>query len=135
MYGKSGRGIALGVTLIAMLAGICEATVVIQTGNYTYDAVPSMPADFGPPIAAEGVGGVLIVGSPEDGCSALDVPDHLDEGQPWIALLARTQGKYDECTFDVKVRHAENNSQVPQFLLSALFKCGLPPPSGPPSQN
>lgn len=34
---------------------------VVQTGNYTFDPLDDMPADFGPRIPAEGLEGFLIV--------------------------------------------------------------------------
>lgn len=37
--------------------GICAA----QTGNYSFDPLPDMPADFGPRVPAEGVEGLLVV--------------------------------------------------------------------------
>ena len=32
-----------------------------QTGNYSFDPLPDMPADFGPRVPAEGVEGILVV--------------------------------------------------------------------------
>lgn len=32
-----------------------------QTGNYSFDPLPDMPADFGPRIPPEGVEGLLVV--------------------------------------------------------------------------
>lgn len=33
----------------------------LQTGNYSFDPLPDMPADFGPRVPPEGVEGVLVV--------------------------------------------------------------------------
>ena len=33
----------------------------VQTGNYSFDPLPDMPADFGPRIPPEGVEGLLVV--------------------------------------------------------------------------
>ena len=36
-------------------------SALLQTSNYTFDPLADMPADFGPPIPAQGVEGFLIV--------------------------------------------------------------------------
>ena len=33
----------------------------VQTGNYSFDPLPDMPADFGPRVPPEGVEGLLVV--------------------------------------------------------------------------
>lgn len=38
-----------------------RARLFVQTGNYSFDALPDMPADFGPRIPPEGVEGLLVV--------------------------------------------------------------------------
>ena len=35
-----------------------------QTGNYSLDELPDLPAAFGPPVPPEGVSGLLMVSSP-----------------------------------------------------------------------
>lgn len=80
-----------------------SATVVIQVNNFTFDAMADIPADFGPRLPNEGVAGLLVLADPEDGCSPLQVPDYALDSQ-WIALISRSQGRQDDCTFDVKVR-------------------------------
>lgn len=37
--------------------------VPLQTGDYQYNQLADMPADFGPPLKAKGVSGLLVVGS------------------------------------------------------------------------
>lgn len=62
-----------------------------------------MPASFGPEIPNEGLSGMLVLADPISACSPLKIPDFVQSSQPWIALISRSQGKSDECTFDVKV--------------------------------
>ncbi len=38
-----------------------KARLFLQTGNYSFDALPDMPADFGPRVPPEGVEGILVV--------------------------------------------------------------------------
>ncbi|EFN56592.1 hypothetical protein CHLNCDRAFT_51582 [Chlorella variabilis] len=91
--------LAAGVLLAcSLLLPSCSAMVVMQTGNFSLE-FPSLPADFGPPIPAEGVSGLLLVAQPEDACSELTPPEKA--GAPWVALIARSQQK-DGCTFDIK---------------------------------
>ena len=76
--------------------------MVLAVSNYTFEAMSDLQADFGPSVPDEGIGGLLVLADPLDGCSSLSLPDFIDD-QPWVALIARTQGRSDDCTFDVKV--------------------------------
>ena len=68
----------------------------MQTGNYSFDPFPDMPADFGPRIPATGVEGLLVVSF--DGVAVLRlakrrgnvlsyVNDHISLSLPFRAGL------------------------------------------------
>ncbi|KAK9809940.1 hypothetical protein WJX72_002135 [[Myrmecia] bisecta] len=99
------RAAAAWVLLAAVLLPSARSSVVLQTGNYTFDSMADMPADFGPRISPDGVQGLLVVADPEDACTKLEVP--VTDSKPWIALIVRSQRVHTNCTFDFKVRHAE----------------------------
>lgn len=106
-------GILLAVILCCLPSA--SATVVIQVNNFTFDAMADIPADFGPGLPNEGVAGFLVLADPEDGCSPLEVPDYA-LGNSWIALISRSQGRHDDCTFDVKVRFADQAGAVAAII-------------------
>ncbi|KAK9810717.1 hypothetical protein WJX73_002159 [Symbiochloris irregularis] len=94
-----------GVTASLSRRARCSADLVVQTGNFTYEPVMDMPADFGPEIPAMGVFGLLLVAEPEDACTPLSPPSTQE---PWIALIVRSEARQTNCSFDVKVQNAEN---------------------------
>lgn len=72
-----------------------------------FDPFPDLPADFGADVPDEGLDGLLLVADPEDACSPLRAPARRYD-EPWVALISRSQHAHPtNCTFDVKVRHAE----------------------------
>lgn len=91
-------------TILLLCCQISSATVVVQVDSFTFDALSDLPASFGPAIPNEGLSGLLVLADPSSACSKLKVPDFVKEiSQPWIALISRSQGESDKCTFDVKV--------------------------------
>ncbi|KDD77015.1 hypothetical protein H632_c39p0, partial [Helicosporidium sp. ATCC 50920] len=95
--------IAIFVAL-ALYVHCIRAYVILKSGNQTYDAIPSVPAEFGPPLPDRGVEGLLVVADPEAACSPLKPPPGPGR---WVALILRTQGSPAPCHFDLKVLHAE----------------------------
>ena len=60
--------LSCSIQLVGLLDAIMQYDVFIplprwhlQTGNYSFDPLPDMPADFGPRVPPEGVEGVLVV--------------------------------------------------------------------------
>lgn len=91
-------------TILLLCCQISFAAVVVQIDSFTFDALSDMPASFGPEIPNEGLSGLLVLADPSSACSPLKIPDFAKESsQPWIALISRSQGESDDCTFDVKV--------------------------------
>lgn len=64
--------------------------------------LPQLPADFGPAIPDSGLEGLLYLANPQDACSTLTTPPGA-KGKRWVALIKRTQGLVETCTFDRKV--------------------------------
>lgn len=79
----------------------------MQTGNYTYDPLTDMPADFGPEISPDGVQGLLVIADPEDACLPVSGPA-IGPDQEWVALIVRSEAQQTNCSFDVKVKNAED---------------------------
>eukprot|EP00873_Tetraselmis_striata_P010111 jgi/Tetstr1/430375/TSEL_020187.t1 len=124
------------ICVISLLAGAVPSlsSVVIQTGNFTLDPFADLPADFGPRIPPEGISGWLVVADPEDACKPLKNNlrwlDHSanstaglrlahannasqpQDGRRWVALIVRSQGQQPNCTFDAKVRRAQEAGAV-----------------------
>jgi hypothetical protein len=111
----SARGVTplLGILFIQFLLlskNVALATVVVQIDSFTFDALSDMPASFGPKVPNEGLSGLLVVAEPSSACSPLQLPQFVSQiSQPWIALISRSQGEDEECTFDVKVRFNSRN--------------------------
>lgn len=99
------------LALLAISSVPVIADVYIMTKTYNLDAMPDLPADFGPDIPVEGIEGALRVASPEDGCTDFT---YTDFSISWIALIARQQQFHTapNCTFDIKVRHAQEAGAV-----------------------
>ncbi|KAF5842769.1 hypothetical protein DUNSADRAFT_5141 [Dunaliella salina] len=97
-----------------------QADVYVLTRSYILEPLPSLQADFGPPISAEGVDGVLRLADPLDACSPFTF---TDTKQPWVALISREQRhKSIECTFDLKVRHAEQAGAQAAIVYDDLYE-------------
>lgn len=105
--------------LAAFFAAPAEGSVVLRSGNTTFDPLPDQPADFGPRIAREGVSGLLLAANPEDACSPLEVP--LVDG-PWIALISRSQRMQANCTFDAKVKFAQRAGAVAAIIYDDTYE-------------
>ena len=102
----------------------------MQSGNYSFDAMADMPADFGPDVPTEGItaplwvcsttqlalllpcsgdlfqrhicqGPTAQVADPEDACQPIRPPPKAAEG--FIALIQRSEELSADCSFDVKV--------------------------------
>ncbi|KAI5635851.1 PA domain-containing protein [Phthorimaea operculella] len=90
-----------------LLATRAAADIVVLTQDVPHTIVEElrdMPADFGPDVPLEGLKGFLVVGEPEDGCTAIKPPPAADNfTKKWIVLLARYN-----CSFEIKVRNAQN---------------------------
>lgn len=65
---------------------------------------PDAPAHFGDHVPIEGIKGLLVYSKPAEACSPIEKPPQrkLYSGK-WIVLIKRCG-----CTFEEKVRHAEN---------------------------
>eukprot|EP00879_Flechtneria_rotunda_P003265 GHRR01003490.1.p1 GENE.GHRR01003490.1~~GHRR01003490.1.p1 ORF type:complete len:766 (+),score=335.12 GHRR01003490.1:402-2699(+) len=101
--------IAWIVAFVLLLVRAARAQVLgdvfIYTNNYTFDPFPDLPADFGPEVPDEGIDGYLRVADPDDACQPFT---YNVTHETWIALISRSQQQHpSNCTFDVKVRHAE----------------------------
>ncbi|GAB4815028.1 hypothetical protein N2152v2_002074 [Parachlorella kessleri] len=115
----SGRSLFLVAWLVVVCGRRSLASVVLQTGNLTYDALADMPADFGPRVPAEGVRGLLVVADPEDACE----PQRLSHiGAPWVALVVRSQEKLKNCTFDVKVSNVEAAGAIAAIVYDDIYE-------------
>ncbi|KAL6784548.1 hypothetical protein ACKKBF_B02240 [Auxenochlorella protothecoides x Auxenochlorella symbiontica] len=101
-------GIPFGAACLLLLAWskTTGASVTLESSNITFDPIPSLPADFGPAIPDSGLEGLLYLANPQDACSTLTTPPGA-KGKRWVALIKRTQGLVETCTFDRKVAHAE----------------------------
>lgn len=81
-----------------------------------------MVASFGPPVPVDGIAGDLYLADPPEGCTPLTPPDLPSGDARWIALIARSHARSDECTFDVKVRHAEAAGAVAAVVYDDMFE-------------
>eukprot|EP00890_Picochlorum_soloecismus_P001878 jgi/Picsp_1/2691/NSC_00921-R1_protein len=132
------------------VATLGEATVLLRTGNYSYQAIQDIPAQFGPRIPQQGLSGIVKVVKPLDACSPLTSPkrsrgagghgsfrvkdgkqknmgskyEYIESDLPWIALIARSRHdkKSSRCTFDVKVRNAEEAGAVAALVYDDLYE-------------
>lgn len=112
--------VALPVLLLSLLAALLSTAagnIILQTGNYTFDPLPDMPADFGPRVPESGVEGFLLVTDPEDACS--EVKPHAE---PWIALIVRSQREHTNCTFSLKARNAEQAGALAAIVYDDTYE-------------
>ncbi|KAK9916228.1 hypothetical protein WJX75_000255 [Coccomyxa subellipsoidea] len=91
-----------------------------MTGNYTFDPLPDMPADFGPRVPLDGLEGVLVVADPEDACTNISMP--VLDGKPWIALIVRSERARKDCSFDIKVQHAQDAGAVAAIVYDDVYE-------------
>ena len=111
--------------VVALLARplLVTATLVVQTSNLTFEAFPDLQAYFGPPIPDQGISGILVLADPLHGCTPISEPEFpRGRRRPWVALLARTQGRDDDCTFDIKVRHAEEAGAAAAIIFDDIYE-------------
>ncbi|KAG7673845.1 putative Receptor homology region, transmembrane domain- and RING domain-containing protein 1 [Nannochloris sp. 'desiccata'] len=110
-------------TILLLCCQISFAAVVVQIDSFSFDALSDMPASFGPEIPNEGLSGLLVLADPSSACSPLKIPDFAKESsQPWIALISRSQGESDDCTFDVKVRNAETAGAAAAIVYDDIYE-------------
>ena len=142
--------LGIGVNLIlvvVLLAQQTQGTLLVRTGNYSFQAVQDIPAQFGPLIPQTGLSGILKLVDPEDACSQLRSPrmakkkkssfpetqDSFRYGTreskgtdmpnlPWIALISRSHGSRHRCTFDVKVKHAEKQGAAAAVIYDDVYE-------------
>ena len=142
--------LVLFVTLLSNIAKLGEATVLLRTGNYSYQAIQDIPAQFGPRIPQQGLSGIVKVVKPLDACSPLSSPkgslgagnhgfirvkdgmrknmdssyEDIESDLPWIALIARSRHdkKSSRCTFDMKVRNAEEAGAIAALVYDDLYE-------------
>jgi len=142
--------LVLFVAFLSNIATLGEATVLLRTGNYSYQAIQDIPAQFGPRIPQQGLSGIVKVVKPLDACSPLTWPkgsrgagehgsfrgkdrkeknigsqyEYKESNLPWIALIARSRHdkKSSRCTFDVKVRNAEKAGAVAALVYDDLYE-------------
>ncbi|KAI8103942.1 hypothetical protein M9435_006468 [Picochlorum sp. BPE23] len=84
----------------AVLLALCclfspvSGTILLRTGNYSFQPVQDVNAQFGPAVSAQGMSGNVFMVYPEDGCSPVrpvDKQRHMGtDGLPWIALIRRS---------------------------------------------
>jgi E3 ubiquitin-protein ligase RNF13 len=115
--------LAMIIAILLLSCQIASATVVVQIDSFTFDALSDVPASFGPEIPTEGLSGLLVIAEPASACSPLKIPDFIEElSQPWVALISRSQGESDDCTFDVKVRNAENAGAAAAIVYDDIYE-------------
>jgi E3 ubiquitin-protein ligase RNF13 len=144
--------LVLFVTFLSNIATLGEATVLLRTGNYSYQAIQDIPAQFGPRIPQQGLSGIVKVVKPLDACSPLSSPkgqvslgagdhgpirvkngkkknmgsshEYIESDLPWIALISRSRHdkKSSRCTFDIKVRNAEEAGAVAALVYDDLYE-------------
>ena len=56
-------------------------------------------------------------------CALLQV-DRPDVEGPWVALIARSQGMHEDCTFDVKVRHVQSAGAAAAIVYDDTYEVG-----------
>lgn len=104
--------VALWAASLVALLPLSEATVIVRSGNFTsLVALPDLPASFGPGLHVEGVSGTLLLADPDDACHELaaerDVPL-----RPFVALISRSHDRDAPCTFEDKIRYAEEAGAI-----------------------
>lgn len=107
------------VVLVLSVSAV-SANVILRTSNYTFDPLEDMPADFGPRVPPQGVEGFLIVADPATACTKLQVP--VTPVVSWIALIQRSQERDAQCTFDVKVRNAQQAGAIAAIIYDDTFE-------------
>ena len=142
-YGISTQYIAMMCAIRVVLSCVvflrfletAGATILLRTGNYTFQPIADINAQFGPPIPPQGLSGHLLVVDPEDACtSPLKVNrkrvrelEGMD-GLPWIALVQRshrvdrTGEAHATCTFDVKVANAEKAGAAAVIIYDDFYE-------------
>ncbi|WPT18143.1 Receptor-like proteiny region, transmembrane domain- and RING domain-containing protein 2 [Picochlorum sp. SENEW3] len=120
----------------AVLLALCclfspvSGTILLRTGNYSFQPVQDVNAQFGPAVSPQGMSGNVFMVYPEDGCSPVrpvDKQRHMGtDGLPWIALIRRSHSSIhaadEPCTFDVKVSHAEAAGASAAIIYDDLYE-------------
>ena len=107
-----------------------SGTILLRTGNYSFQPVQDVNAQFGPAISPQGISGNVLMVYPEDACSPVrpvDKKRHMGtDGLPWIALIRRSHSTIHTadgpCTFDVKVSHAEDAGASAAIVYDDLYE-------------
>uniref|UniRef100_A0A061R0T1 RING-type E3 ubiquitin transferase n=1 Tax=Tetraselmis sp. GSL018 TaxID=582737 RepID=A0A061R0T1_9CHLO len=135
----SRRAFPLAWAVLFCVFATSDTSVILQTNNLTLDPFSDLPADFGPRIPPQGVSGLLKVAVPEDACQSLrnkpvfeprvfveETPHTSSDvavvSQPWIALISRSQGHQENCTFDVKVRNAQRAGAIAAIVYDDVYE-------------
>ncbi|EIE26579.1 hypothetical protein COCSUDRAFT_39634 [Coccomyxa subellipsoidea C-169] len=63
---------------------------------------------------------VLMVAEPEDACTNVSVP--VLDGKPWIALIVRSERARKDCSFDIKVQHAQDVGAVAAIVYDDVYE-------------
>ncbi|KAJ8682572.1 hypothetical protein QAD02_018364 [Eretmocerus hayati] len=85
---------------------------VYSSNNKLQTKLMDVPAKFGGRIPAEGIKGIVVPVKPKTACSAVQSPpnDAMYKNYKKLALIELDghKGDNEKCTFEVKVRNAQN---------------------------
>jgi hypothetical protein len=128
------RGI-LYLVIVCIFINPTGGTVLLRTGNYSFQPIADVNAQFGPPIPNEGISGHVLLVEPEDGCRYPVKVDkkavnalHKADGLPWIALIRRSHnvGFVDSsnpgCPFSYKVENAAKAGAAAAIIYDDIYE-------------
>lgn len=128
-------GIIGYLVIVCILVNPTRGTILLRTGNYSFQPIADVNAQFGPPIPSEGLSGHVLLVEPEDGCRyPLRVDKkavkalHKADGLPWIALIRRSHsvGMGDSimpgCPFSYKVENAAKAGAAAAIIYDDLYE-------------
>lgn len=118
-----------------ILVNPVQGTILLRTGNYSFQPIADVNAQFGPAIPNEGISGHVLLVDPEDGCRshlkvdkiAVDALGKRD-GLPWIALIRRSHHNVlgDDsravCSFASKVENAAKAGAAAAIIYDDLYE-------------
>uniref|UniRef100_A0A667IH99 E3 ubiquitin-protein ligase ZNRF4 n=1 Tax=Lynx canadensis TaxID=61383 RepID=A0A667IH99_LYNCA len=100
--GGGGRGVAVALILLALLAPSGAAVRAVRAGNASTLDFADPPALFGVPLAPEGARGCLTEAEPADACRPIAGPRPGNGSLGAIVLI-----RPNDCTVDLKALHAQ----------------------------
>lgn len=123
------------LVILSIFVNPIRGTILLRTGNYSFQPIADVNAQFGPPIASEGISGHVLLVEPEDGCQyPLKVDKkavkalHRKDGLPWIALIRRSHniGFGDSskpgCPFAYKVDNAAKAGASAAIIYDDMYE-------------